>query len=184
MHLNQTSVKAILENYSKEQVKKASSIKAIFMDVDGVLTDGSITYNDAGQELKSFHVRDGLIVQHLKRVGIITGIISGRESPMVSRRCAELQMDFCHQGILDKLSVMEKLAAHYKLRMKEVMYIGDDINDLSVFRKCGLSVCPADTVSYIKDEVDLVTRYKGGKGAMREAADLVLAARGFMDKLL
>ena len=177
-------MKAILENYSKEQIKKASSIKAIFMDVDGVLTDGKIVYNDAGQELKNFHVRDGLIVAHLKRFGIITGIISGRESPTVSKRCAELQMDFCHQGILDKLSVVEKLAAHYKLKMKEVMYIGDDINDVSVFRRCGLSVCPSDTLEYVKNEVDMITRQKGGRGVMREAADLVLAARGFMDKLL
>jgi 3-deoxy-D-manno-octulosonate 8-phosphate phosphatase (KDO 8-P phosphatase) len=177
-------VKAILENYSKEQIRKASSIKAIFMDVDGVLTDGKIVYNDAGQELKNFHVRDGLIVAHLKRFGIITGIISGRESPTVTRRCAELHMDFCHQGILDKLSVVEKLAAHYKFKMKEVMYIGDDINDVSVFRKCGMSVCPCDTFEYIKNEVDLVSQLKGGKGVMREAADLVLAARGFMDKLL
>ncbi|HTF20222.1 MAG TPA: HAD-IIIA family hydrolase [Chryseolinea sp.] len=177
-------MKAILENYSKDLVRKASTIKAIFMDVDGVLTDGQIVYGDDGRELKNFHVRDGLIVSHLKRFGIITGIISGRESAAVSKRCAELQIDFCHQGILDKLSVVEKLTKHYGLKMKEVMYIGDDINDVAVFRKCGLSVGPADTLPYLKDEVDLVSRYKGGRGVMREAADLVLAARGFMDKLL
>lgn len=178
------SIKNLLENYSKEQIKKASSIKAIFTDVDGVLTDGKIIYDDAGRELKNFNVRDGLIVAYLKRFGIITGIISGRESPAVSKRCAELQIDFCHQGILDKLAVVEKLAAHYKLKMKEVMYLGDDLNDLAVFNKCGMSVCPSDTVSYVKDEADLVTRAKGGRGVMREAADLVLAAQGFFDKLL
>jgi 3-deoxy-D-manno-octulosonate 8-phosphate phosphatase (KDO 8-P phosphatase) len=177
-------VKAILEHYSKDQIKKASSIKAIFMDVDGVLTDGHIVYDEAGHEFKNFHVRDGLIVSHLKRFGIITGIISGRESAAVSRRCAELGIDFCHQGILDKLSVVEKLAKHYGLKMKEILYLGDDINDVSIFRQCGLSVCPSDTLSYVKDEADLVSRFKGGKGVMREAADLVLAARGFMEKLL
>ena len=177
-------MKSILENYSKEQIRKASSIKAIFMDVDGVLTNGQIVYDEGGRELKHFHVRDGLIISHLKRFGIITGIISGRESAAVSKRCAELQIDFCHQGILDKLSVVEKLTRHYELKMKEVMYIGDDINDIAVFRKCGFSVSPADTLPYVKDEVDLVSKYKGGKGVMREAADLVLAARGFMDKLL
>lgn len=179
-----TSVKNLLDNYSKEQIKKASSIKAIFMDVDGVLTDGKIIYDDSGRELKNFNVRDGLIVAYLKRYGIITGIISGRESSAVSKRCAELQIDFCHQGILDKLSVVEKLAAHYKLKMKEVMYLGDDINDVAVFGKCGMSVCPSDTVSYVKELADLVTRAKGGRGVMREAADLVLAAQGFLDKLL
>lgn len=176
-------MKAILEDYPKDLIKKASAIKAIFMDVDGVLTDGQITYDDAGRELKHFHVRDGLIIAYLKRFGIITGIISGRESPAVSRRCAELQIDFCHQGILDKLSVVEKLARHYDLKLKEVMYIGDDLNDIDVFRRCGLSVCPSDTLPYIRKEAGLVSRYKGGKGVMREAADLVLAARGFMDKL-
>ena len=177
-------MKSILENYSKELVRKASVVKAIFMDVDGVLTNGQIVYDEGGRELKHFHVRDGLIVSHLKRFGIITGIISGRESAAVSKRCAELQIDFCHQGILDKLSVVEKLTKHYGLKMKEVMYIGDDINDLAVFRKCGVSVAPADTLAYVKEEVDLVSMQKGGKGVMREAADLVLAARGFMDKLL
>lgn len=177
-------MKAILEFYSKDIIRKASSIKAIFMDVDGVLTDGQIVYDDSGREMKKFHVRDGLIVSHLKRFGIITGIISGRESAAVSKRCAELGIDFCHQGILDKLSVVEKLAKHYGLKMKEVMYIGDDINDVAVFRKIGLSVSPSDTLAYVKDEVDLVSRYKGGRGVMREAADLVLASRGFMDKLL
>lgn len=177
-------MKTILEDYPKDLVKKASVIKAIFMDVDGVLTDGEIVYDEAGRELKHFHVRDGLIVGYLKRFGIITGIISGRESAAVTRRCAELQIDFCHQGILDKLSVVEKLARHYDLRLKEVMYIGDDLNDINVFRRCGLSVCPADTLPYIMKEADLVSRYKGGKGVVREAADLVLAARGFMEKLL
>lgn len=177
-------MKSVLENYSKEQIKKASSIKAIFTDVDGVLTDGQIAYDDSGRELKSFHVRDGLIVAHLRKFGIITGIISGRESAAVSRRCAELKIDFCHQGILDKLSVVEKLAKHYQLKMKEIMYIGDDINDLEVLRRCGLGVCPADAFPYIRNEVDLVTRCKGGRGVMREAADLVLAARGYLDKLM
>ena len=107
-------MKVILENYSKELVRKASSIKAIFMDVDGVLTDGQIVYDESGKEIKHFHVRDGLIVPYLKRFGIVTGIISGRESPAVSKRCSELGIDFCHQGILDKLSVVEKLTKHYR----------------------------------------------------------------------
>lgn len=176
-------MKAILENYSRDVVRKASFVKAIFMDVDGVLTDGQIVYDESGRELKHFHVRDGLIIAYLKRFGIVTGIISGRESAAVTKRCAELKIDFCHQGIVDKLSAVEKLAKHYDLKWKEVMFIGDDLNDLEVFSKCGLSVCPADAFPYIREEVLLVSRYKGGRGVVREAADLVLAARGFMDKL-
>jgi len=120
-------------------------IKAIFFDVDGVLTDGKITYDDSGREIKNFNVKDGLIISHLKRTGIITGAISGRDSSAVTRRCAELKVDFCHQGIIDKASVFEKLIKHYKLKAKEVAFIGDDINDLPVMRLAGFAICPADT---------------------------------------
>lgn len=177
-------MKQITERYTKDQVKKASIIKAIFFDVDGVLTDGKIIYDDAGREIKEFNVKDGLIVGHLKKAGIITGAISGRDSGAVSKRCAELKVDFCHQGIMDKVAVCEKLIKHYKLKRKEVAYIGDDINDLGVFKLVGLSACPADGLSYMKGRADLVTEAKGGKGAFRELADLVLAAKGKFEKIL
>lgn len=177
-------MKQITSQYSKELVKKASNIKAIIFDVDGVLTDGRIIYDEAGKETKNFNVKDGLIVGHLKKAGIITGAISGRESAATSKRCAELKVDFCHQGIVDKLSVFEKLISHYKLRAREVAFIGDDINDLPVLKQAGLSACPSDTFDYIKERVDLVTRVKGGHGVLREVADLVLAARGEMEAIL
>lgn len=171
-----------MSRYSKEQIKKASLIKAIFFDVDGVLTDGKIIYDDNGKEIKTFHVRDGLIISYLKKAGILTGAISGRESAAVSRRFAELKIDFCHQGIVDKAMVFEKLMVHYKLKAKEVAFIGDDLNDLPVFRLAGLAVCPADTYHYIKEKADLVTYARGGEGVLREVADLVLEARGFFEK--
>ncbi|MEJ7646767.1 MAG: HAD hydrolase family protein [Chryseolinea sp.] len=177
-------MKSILNNYSKDQVRKASNIKAIFFDVDGVLTDGMIVYDDQGRELKNFNVKDGLIISHLRRAGIITGAISGRDSPTTSKRCAELKVDFCHQGIVDKESVFQKLAKHYSLKSKEIAFIGDDINDLCIFRVCGLSACPMDALPYIKEEADMVTRMKGGRGVLREVADLVLAARGDMERIL
>ena len=174
----------ILSHYSKEQIKKASLIKAIFFDVDGVLTDGKIIYDDNGKEIKTFHVKDGLIISYLKKAGILTGAISGRESAAVTKRCAELKIDFCHQGIVDKAMVFEKLLAHYKLKSKEVAFIGDDLNDLPVFKVAGLAVCPADTYDYIKERADLVTVAKGGEGVVREVADLVLEAKGMFEKLL
>lgn len=174
----------ILHRYTKEQIKKASAVKAVFFDVDGVLTDGRIIYDDAGREIKSFNVKDGLIISYLKKAGIITGAISGRESAAVTRRCAELKIDFCHQGIMDKAMVFEKLIKHYKLRAKEVVFIGDDINDLPVFRLAGFSVCPADTFDYLKEQVDLVTYAKGGAGVLREVGDLVLTAKGVFEKIL
>ena len=174
----------ILSRYSKEQIKKASLIKAIFFDVDGVLTDGKIIYDDNGKEIKTFHVRDGLIISYLKKAGVLTGAISGRESAAVTRRFAELKIDFCHQGIVDKAMVFEKLLVHYKLKAKEVAFIGDDLNDLPVFKLAGFAICPSDTYDYIKERADLVTTAKGGDGVLREVADLVLEARGFFDKWL
>lgn len=173
-----------MPRYSKEQIKKASLVKAIFFDVDGVLTDGRIIYDDAGREMKNFSVKDGLIVSYLKKAGIITGAISGRESAAVTKRCAELKIDFCHQGIIDKASVFEKVVKHYKLKYREVVFIGDDINDLGVFRLAGFSVCPADTYDYLKEHVDLVTSAKGGMGVLREVGDLVLTSKGVFEKIL
>ncbi len=175
-------MKKITDRYTKEQVKKAGQIKALFFDVDGVLTDGKIIYDDTGREIKEFNVKDGLIISRLKKAGIVTGAISGRDSAAVSKRCAELKVDFCHQGIMDKDIVCEKLMKHYKLKAKEVAFIGDDINDLPVFKRVGFKICPADALFYMKDEADLVTFAKGGKGVLREAADLILAARGEFNK--
>lgn len=177
-------MKQILSQYTKEQVKKAKSIKAIFFDVDGVLTDGKIIYDNAGNETKQFSVKDGYIISHLRKAGIIVGIITGRDSKVVSHRAAELKLDFCHQGIVDKYSVFEKLVTFHKLKKKQVAYIGDDINDLTTLRACGLSVCPADAMSYVKEVVDLVARTNGGQGVVREVADLVLAANGALEKII
>jgi 3-deoxy-D-manno-octulosonate 8-phosphate phosphatase (KDO 8-P phosphatase) len=177
-------LRQILSQYTKDQVKKASAIQAIFFDVDGVLTDGKIIYDNAGNETKQCSVKDGYIISHLKKAGIIVGIITGRDSKVVSHRATELKLDFCHQGIVDKLIVFEKLREFHKLKKKQIAYIGDDINDLGALKNAGLSVCPADAMSYLKDKVDLVTQTKGGQGVVREVADLVLAARGEMEKIL
>lgn len=177
-------MKKILERYTKEQVKKASAIKAIFFDVDGVLTDGRIIYDETGKETKEFNVKDGFIVGYVKKSGIILGAITGRESATVTKRMAELKVDFCHQGIVDKAEVCRKLMEHYSLESEDVAYLGDDINDLGVFKLVGLSVCPADGLSYVKDQADLVTFAKGGKGVFREVADLVLASQGKLTNLL
>jgi 3-deoxy-D-manno-octulosonate 8-phosphate phosphatase (KDO 8-P phosphatase) len=177
-------LKLILSAYNKEQIRKATSIRAIFFDVDGVLTDSKIIYDETGKEIKNFNVKDGQIISYLKKAGIIVGAISGRDSGTTAKRCAELKFDFCHQGILDKAATFRKLAEHYNFKLKEVAFIGDDINDIPVFDIAGLSVCPADTFEYIKETVDLVTRAKGGRGVLREVADLVLAARGEFEKIL
>ena len=177
-------VKEVLAKYTKEQIKKAAQIKAIFFDVDGVLTNGGIIYDDTGREIKQFNVKDGYIISHLKKAGIVVGIITGRESKIVSNRAAELKLDFCHQGIMDKYAVFEKLVEFHKLKKKQVAYIGDDINDLKVLQNCGLSACPADALDYVKNKVDVITKSKGGEGVAREVSDLILASKGVLDKIL
>jgi 3-deoxy-D-manno-octulosonate 8-phosphate phosphatase (KDO 8-P phosphatase) len=177
-------VKEVLELYPRDLIKKASQIKALFFDVDGVLTDGSIIYDDTGRESKHFNVKDGYIISHLKKAGILVGIITGRDSKVVSNRASELKLDFCHQGIVDKYAVMEKLTDFYKLKKKQVAYVGDDINDLKSLKSCGLSACPDDAIHYIKSRVDFVTRARGGQGAVREVADLILASKGLLDKII
>ncbi|HRK55400.1 MAG TPA: HAD hydrolase family protein [Cyclobacteriaceae bacterium] len=174
----------VLNKYTKTLIKRAAEVKAIFFDVDGVLTDGKIIYDSDGKELKHFNVKDGQIIGHLKKAGIVVGAISGRDCSAVAKRCAELKMDFCHQGILDKAAVFKKLTAYHKLKKKEVIYIGDDINDLGPLQLSGLAICPADAPVYLKKMVDMSTKAKGGEGVLREVADLVLAAKGILSKIL
>lgn len=162
---------------TRELIKKASRIKAIFTDVDGVLTDGKIIYHADGTESKEFQVKDGAIVKMLRKAGIVAGIISGRESQAVSKRASELQLDFCHQGILNKADAFARLLKHYGLKNKQVAFIGDDLPDLEVLAEAGLSVCPADATTTVRSQVDWVTRCRGGEGVFREVADLVLGAR-------
>lgn len=171
-------------HYPKRIKKKAAEIKALFFDVDGVLTDGGIIYDNSGNETKNFNTRDGYIISHLKKAGLVTGIITGRNSPVVTRRAAELDLDFCRQGISDKYLIFKELSNKYDIPPKKIAYVGDDINDLEVLRSCGLSACPDDAPSYIKKKVDLVTEAKGGHGVLREVADLILDAKGILCKIL
>lgn len=177
-------MKDVLNQYPRSVIKKAAQIQALFFDVDGVLTNGHIHYDEHGNEWKQFDVKDGLIIGYLKKAKLIVGAISSRESAAVSKRAAELKFDFCHQGIVDKLTVLEKLAEFHHIKKKQIAYIGDDLNDLGVLRNCGLSVCPADAPVYIRKRVDIVTAGGGGSGAVREVGDLILAAKGLLDEVL
>lgn len=163
---------------------KAKNIKAIFFDVDGVLTDGGIIYDNAGQELKRFNVKDGQIIKHLKQAEIITGVITGRESQVVINRCKELKIDVHRHGIHNKLEVFEQLLLEQGLEADQVAYIGDDINDLSVLTRCGLSATPADGHKAVKENVDLILEAKGGHGVLRELADLVLLEQEFYQGII
>ena len=153
-------------------------IKAFLFDVDGVMTDGGIYYDSKGNEFKKFNVKDGQICKYLKKENIILGVITGRKSEIVERRFAELNFDFIAQGISDKASVLDKFCDKFNIRPNEVCYTGDDINDLGIIKKVGLSFCPADAIISVKEEVDRVLEVKGGDGVLRAVADSYLNEKG------
>jgi 3-deoxy-D-manno-octulosonate 8-phosphate phosphatase (KDO 8-P phosphatase) len=163
---------------------KAKKIKAIAFDVDGVLTDGGIIYDNSGMEIKRFNVKDGQIISHLKKAGFVVGAITGRDSKVVKNRCEELKLDFHYHGSSDKLVQYKRIKVDYNLQDEEIAYIGDDIIDLPILTRCGLSGTPNDARAYIKKYVDIVTDSRGGEGALRDLADLILESQGLFEKIL
>jgi 3-deoxy-D-manno-octulosonate 8-phosphate phosphatase (KDO 8-P phosphatase) len=164
--------------------QKAQNIKAILFDVDGVLTDGGIIYNDNSIEYKRYNVKDGQIISHLKKYGFVVGAITGRESDVVKNRCVELKLDYHKHGVKDKLVEYENFKQQYSLEDIQIAYIGDDIIDLSILIRCGLSATPNDARNYIKNEVDIVTSSKGGEGVLRDIADYILDAQDLLQQIL
>lgn len=169
---------------TQDTKQKAKNIKAILFDVDGVLTDGGIIYDDNGIEYKRYNVKDGQIISHLKKYGFVVGAITGRESDVVKNRCIELKLNYHKHGVKDKLVEYENFKAQYNLQDNQIAYIGDDIIDLSILIRCGLSATPNDARPYIKNEVDIVTDTKGGEGVLRDIADYILDAHGLLEKLI
>ncbi len=157
---------------------KAKKIKLLLLDVDGVMTDGSIILDSRGNETKAFHVRDGHGIKLVQKAGIVVGIITGRSSEVVNIRARELGITEVHQGAHDKMVVYDSVISKYGLRDEEVAYIGDDAVDLSILKRVGLAAVVADADPSVKPHVDLVTRTQGGRGAVREVINLILEKRG------
>lgn len=153
-------------------------IRLLLLDVDGVLTDGRITYDNNGVESKSFHVRDGHGLKLLQRAGIKVGIITGRESAIVTHRAAELGIEIVYQGAKDKLIPYQQILSDLNLTDDQVAYAGDDVIDLPILRRVGCSFTVADGVSDIKPYVDYITTLPGGQGAVREICEMLLRQSG------
>lgn len=173
-----------MRKYNSEVIDKAKGVKALIFDVDGVLTDGKIIYDNNGVETKAFNVKDGQIIKHLKEAGIIVGAITGRSSDIVKKRCKELKLDFYYQGIHDKPKIFKEVCEQYGLQKNQVAYIGDDIIDLGILTQCGLAIAPADAMSYVQEHVDLVSDKNGGEGVVREVGDLILSSQDLLDEIL
>ncbi|MFQ3213038.1 MAG: 3-deoxy-D-manno-octulosonate 8-phosphate phosphatase (KDO 8-P phosphatase) [Marivirga sp.] len=174
----------IIEKFSDEIVLKAKKIKAIVTDVDGILTDGGIIYDGGTGEWKHFNVKDGQIIKPLRENGIVVAAITGRNSAVVKRRLNELKFDYHVHGKLAKLKYFEEVLATFSLKASEVCYLGDDLTDMACLQAAGLGICPADAISYVKEKADYITTTAGGEGVFREAADLILAAQGKLDKIV
>lgn len=169
------------EDLSPEIKEKAAKIKLLVTDVDGVLTDGGIIYDNSGMEYKRFNAKDGFVVHPLKKNGVLVGAISGRKSKVVEHRLEELKFDFHYHDIWDKDKKLREILEVLEVNYEEVAYIGDDLIDLPLLKKVGFSICPADTFPYIKKEVDFISSCKGGHGVFREVGDLILHSKDLLD---
>lgn len=153
---------------------ETKKIKMLIMDVDGTLTDGKVYIGPRGEEFKAFNIKDGLGIKLLKEKGVIPVIITGRNSKIVSVRANELGIEEVWQGVEDKLNTYHNLTEKYKINDQEVAFIGDDLNDLPLINKVGLSFSVADAVKAVREKADYVTKKNGGEGAVREAIEIIL----------
>ena len=165
-------------------LERASRISLLALDVDGVLTDGKLFFDSLGNELKAFNSRDGLGMKALQMCGIKLAIITGRESPMVTRRAEQLGIDFVYQGSADKLSAYMDLLQKSGLQEEQVCFAGDDWIDLPVLLRSGLAVSVPGADQEVKDRVHWVTSREGGDGAVREICELILTSQGHYQTLL
>jgi len=153
-------------------------IELILSDVDGLLTDGGVIFDNQGIEIKRFHIRDGLGIRLWQRAGKHFGLVTGRASHIVQLRAVELGVELVRQGIDDKLPAVKQILAERKLRTDQVCYVGDDLPDLPVLRYVGLAVAVGDGSEDLHSAAHYVTKAHGGRGAVREVIELILKAQG------
>lgn len=158
---------------------RLSRIRALVMDVDGVLTDGSMTFDEDGRETKTFDVKDGLGLVLLRDLGYKLGVISSRTSKVVARRCADLKIpeDCVLQGERDKAAAFDLLARRWNFEAWEIAAVGDDLPDLGMLRRAGVGAAPADATPLVRDAAALRLTRPGGAGAVREMCDLLIEVR-------
>ena len=171
-----------------DATERAKRVELILMDVDGVLTDGRILLVPDGRggvhEIKMFDVQDGVGITFVHRVGLRSGIITGRTSEIVVARAKELGMEIVEQGTWNKLETYEKVRAAVKLDDSQIAFIGDDLQDLPVLRRVGFAVGVANARPEVKEVCHLVTEREGGRGAVREAIEFILRAQGKWAKIM
>ena len=163
---------------------RTKPLRLLLLDVDGVLTDGTISVSGGGDERKSFHIRDGSAILWARQAGIEVGLLSGRKSGATAKRAAELKIAIVVEGETDKRTAFARIAAEQNLSNDQIAFMGDDLLDLPVLKLAGLSAAPADACEDVRSRVHYVTRSAGGRGAVREFIELILRGRGQWDALV
>ncbi len=164
--------------------RRAARIEWILLDVDGVLTDGRIYMDGKGESLKTFHVKDGLGIKMARSAGLKVGLLSARSSAALERRAVQLGIDLLMDGREDKGQAFDSFLAEHELSASRVAYIGDDLNDIVVLARCGLSFAPADAAPEVHDVARVSLATNGGRGAVREMIESLLRARGDWQRVL
>jgi len=160
---------------AKEKItSKIKKIKILLTDIDGVLTDGGMYYSEEGMVMKKFFVRDGMGTTLLHKAGYKTGVISTDVSPIAKTRAERLKMEFIYIGIWEKEKALEEICTQTNLSFENIAFIGDDVNDLTILNKVGFAACPKDAADDVKNISHYICKKKGGAGAYREVADLIL----------
>lgn len=163
---------------------RLEKIRLLALDVDGVLTDGTINISGSGEIFKGFNAKDGLGISCLKRYGVEVAVITGRKSDIIHRRAEELGISLLCEGIKDKYTALANLRSRLGLRQEETAYMGDDLNDLPAFDAAGVSFAPCDACVDVRSQADIVTAAAGGKGAVREVAELILKSKNIWQEVV
>ncbi|GBC62629.1 phenylphosphate carboxylase subunit delta [Desulfonema ishimotonii] len=171
-------------NLTPDLTEKLERTELLLLDVDGVLTDGGIIYDDDGKEIKIFNVRDGLGIRMAMDAGIGIGIVTGRSSGALRHRCRNLGIDYIFDGVKHKAAVLEKITDQTGVAPGQMAFVGDDLPDLPLMRRVGLSVAVSDAHEMVIGAAHLVTSRGGGCGAVREICDALLKARGAWERML
>jgi 3-deoxy-D-manno-octulosonate 8-phosphate phosphatase (KDO 8-P phosphatase) len=164
--------------------EKARSIRLLILDVDGVLTNGTIYYGSNGMEMKAFHIHDGLGIKLLRKSGVEVAVISGKKSEAVTRRLSELNIEHAYLGHEDKVPAYEELKQKMGLSDSEIAFMGDDLPDLPLLRRAGLAISVSQAADVVKQNIDFITKVKAGKGAVREACEFIMEAQGTLQTML
>lgn len=168
----------------KKIIEKSKQIRLVLFDVDGVLTDGSLIMGDDGQEYKAFNAKDGHGMKMLQASGVEIGIISARSSRVVALRMESLGIKHVYQGQRDKLKAYADLQKRLKLKSEQIAYVGDDLLDLCIMRKVGLSIAVHDASREVVKQADWQTTSPGGRGAAREVCEMIMRAQDTLDRIL